>query len=109
MTGVDDKTGELAVFVRFRAVAGREAEVAALIRKVLSPSRAEAGNVSIHAFRSIRDEREFYIHSLWRDEAAFDLHAELPHTLRFIHAVAPLLDHELRVARTRLMACGQGE
>lgn len=34
------------------------------------------------------------------DEAAFDLHGRLPHTVRFVERVAPLLDHALDVTRT---------
>jgi quinol monooxygenase YgiN len=33
----------------------------------------------------------------WQDMAAFDRHVELPHTVRFVEAVEPLLDHPLKV------------
>ena len=36
------------------------------------------------AFRSNREPRLFYIHSRWKDEAAFDHHGGLPHTKRFV-------------------------
>jgi quinol monooxygenase YgiN len=55
---------------------------------------------SIHAFRSLRDARLFYIHSRWEDERAFERHATLPHTRRFIERVETLVDHPLDVART---------
>ena len=45
----------------------------------------------------------FYIHSRWTDEAAFDLHAQLPHTVRFIERVGPLIDHPLDVTRAELI------
>jgi quinol monooxygenase YgiN len=48
------------------------------------------------AFQSVRDPDEFYIHSRWQDTAAFELHAELPHTLRFVQTVEPLLDHPFK-------------
>ena len=67
-------------------------------------SRAESGCLSIHAFRSTRDPRLFYIHSRWRDETAFDHHAELPHTKRFIERIQTLIDHPLDVTRTHLIA-----
>jgi quinol monooxygenase YgiN len=68
---------------------------------VLAPSREEPGCLSIHAFRSTRDPRLFYIHSRWRDAAAFEDHASLPHTLRFVERVEPLIDHPLDVTRAR--------
>ena len=70
---------------------------------VLAPSREEPGCLSIHAFRSIRDPPLFYIHSRWTDEEAFDIHASLPHTVRFIERVEPLIDHPLDVTRAELI------
>lgn len=90
---------ELFIFARFRARAGNEATVADALRDVLAPSREETGCLSIHAFRSIRDPQLFYIHSRWKDEAAFDHHAGLPHTRRFIERVEALIDHALDITR----------
>ena len=91
---------ELFIFARFHARAGQEAEVADTLRDVVGLTREEAGCLSIHAFRSTGDARLFYIHSRWRDETAFDEHGGLPHTMRFVERVTPLLDHALDVART---------
>jgi quinol monooxygenase YgiN len=90
---------ELFIFARFHASPGNEAAVEEALREVVSPSRAEPGCVSIEAFRSVRDHRLFYIHSRWRDEAAFETHASLPHTSRFIARVERLIDHPLDVTR----------
>lgn len=91
---------DLFIFARFHARPGNEELVAAAVRAVVGPTRAEPGCLGIHAFRSLRDPRLFYIHSRWRDEAAFELHAELPHTVQFIRRVEPLIDHPLDVVRT---------
>lgn len=90
----------LYIFTRFHARVGCEPDVERALTNVLEPSRAEAGCLAIHAFRSIRDDRLFYIHSTWQDEAAFDRHAELPHTLRFVDEVTPLIDHPVQAIRT---------
>jgi len=66
---------------------------------VVPASRAEAGCLHIHAFRSIRDPQVFYIHSHWKDEAAFETHAAMPHTVRFIERVEPLIDHPVEAQR----------
>ena len=89
----------LFIFARFHARPGREGAVAEALFDVLAPSREEPGCLSIHAFRSTRDPRLFYIHSRWKDEAAFEHHAALPHTLRFVERVEPLIDHPLDVTR----------
>ncbi len=93
----------LYIFTRFHAVAGNEGAVAEALADVVGPSREEAGCLSINAFRSIRDPQLFYIHSRWTNEAAFDNHAKLPHTLRFIERVEPLLDHPLDVTRAAVI------
>ena len=90
---------ELFIFARFHARAGDEGGLAAALRDVLAPTREEPGCLGIHAFRSSRDARLFYIHSRWKDEAAFDRHAALPHTVRFVERVTPLIDHPLDVTR----------
>jgi quinol monooxygenase YgiN len=92
---------ELFIFGRFQARPGDERAVEEALREVVGPSRQEAGCLSIQAFRSTRDPRLFYIHSRWVDEAAFDHHATLPHTVRFIERVQALIDHPLDVTRAR--------
>jgi quinol monooxygenase YgiN len=102
-SGAKDQTAELFIFARFHARAGAQAAVEEALRDVLGPSRDESGCLSINLFRSPTDPRLFYIHSRWTNEAAFDLHASLPHTERFTDRIAPLIDHELEVKRTTLI------
>ena len=94
---------DLVIFARFHARPGSEQAVAEALLDVLAPTRQEPGCLSIHAFRSTRDPRLFHIHSRWKDEAAFDAHAELPHTVRFITRVTPLIDHPLDITRSALI------
>ncbi len=96
---------ELVIFARFHARAGEEAAVEAAIREVIVPTSTEAGCIAINSYRSIRDERLFFIHSRWVDEAAFERHAGQPHTRRFIACVTELIDHDLDVQRTHLIDC----
>jgi quinol monooxygenase YgiN len=91
---------ELFMFARFHARPGHEDAVAEALRDVLAPTREEPGCLNIQAFRSIHDPRLFHVHSRWKDEAAFDFHAGLPHTLRFVERVEPLIGHPLDVTRT---------
>jgi quinol monooxygenase YgiN len=84
---------EVFIFARLRARPGVRSELQQAMFEVQGPTRAEPGCLSYGAFQSLRDGDEFYIHSRWRDRAAFDRHALLPHTVRFIAALEPLLDH----------------
>ena len=88
------------VFVRLHAREGEEASVEEALRDVTGPSRKEPGCLTFHTFRSMRDTRLFYIHSRWVDEVAFQAHAELPHTVRFLKRVDALLDQPRDVTRT---------
>jgi quinol monooxygenase YgiN len=94
---------ELFIFARFHAGPGQETGVDTALRKVIAPTRQEPGCLSIHAFRSIRDARLFYIHSRWVDEAAFDNHVGQPHTMQFVEEVQPGIDHELDTTRANLI------
>jgi quinol monooxygenase YgiN len=94
---------ELFIFARFHACPGNESAVAEALIDVVTPSRREPGCLSIHAFRSIRDPQLFYIHSRWTSEEAFEIHAGLPHTVRFIERVGPLIDHPLDVTRAEII------
>ena len=90
---------QLDTIVRFHARQGQEENIVAAMRAAAADVRAEPGCLGIEYFRSSRDPLLFYIHSRWLDEAAFELHANLPHTLRFLEQVEPAIDHELQVAR----------
>lgn len=88
------------IFARFHAHEGKDRELEQALRDNLEPTRAEPGCKYIDLFRSLRDPRLFFIHSRFADEKAFDLHAELPHTVRMIERVTPLIDHPFDATRS---------
>ncbi len=94
--------------VQFEPKPGREREFRDELLEVVEPSRAEAGCVALHVFESLRDPLRFAIHSEWVNEAAFEYHAQLPHTLRFLRAAEELLTQDVRGLRTRQIGGGAG-
>ncbi len=94
----------LCIVARFHARAGNEDAIAEALREVTPFTRKEPDCLSVDVFRSIRDPRLFYVYSRWSDDAAFERHAGLPHTVRLIELVEPLIDHPLDVARTEKIA-----
>ncbi len=98
----------LHVFVRFEPRPGKEMEFRAELLRVIEPTRAEIGCVGIHVFESVREPFVFAIHSEWADEAAFELHAQLPHTVRFVGAAKELLTHPVLGLRSRQIGGGPG-
>jgi len=87
--------------VRFEPQPGKEREFREELRRVVEPTRAEAGCLNIHIFESLREPFVFAIHSEWADEAAFETHARLPHTVRFLTAAKALLTHPVEGLRVR--------
>jgi quinol monooxygenase YgiN len=72
------------IFARFHARAGQKNAVEQALCGVADPSRREPSCVGFHVFRSTRELRPYYIHSRWWDEAVFDTHAGVAHTVRFL-------------------------
>ena len=91
---------ELTLIARFRAREGQEAALAGLLREQVGPVRNEPGCIEIDAYGSLRDPKLFFIHSRWKDEAAFEMHAQLPRTLRFVERAETLIDHPFDANRT---------
>ncbi|HKX17894.1 MAG TPA: putative quinol monooxygenase [bacterium] len=76
--------------------------------RVAGPTRAEAGCLRYEAVESIREPRAFAIHSEWVDEAAFEAHSRMPHTVRFVAAAERLLGRPVEGLRGREIAGGSG-
>jgi len=95
-------------FVRFEPQPGKAMAFREELLRVADASRAEIGCVALHVFESLREPCLFAIHSEWADEAAFESHAQLPHTRRFVAAAEKLLTHPVQALRTREIAGGAG-
>lgn len=95
--------------VRFEPLPGKEAAFRDEVLRVNAPSRAEPGCVRIDVFETLREPHVFAIHSEWVDEASFELHATLSHTMRFLEAVEPLLTQPVQGLRLRHIGGGAGQ
>ncbi len=94
--------------VQFAPLPGKAAEFRDELLRVNEPSRGEIGCLSIDIFESLREPFVFAIHSEWADEASFELHVTLPHTLRFLAAAEELLPHPVQGLRLRHIGGGAG-
>lgn len=72
--------------------------------RVTEASRQEPGCLRMEIFESITEPHTFSIHSEWIDEGAFELHATLPHTVRFLSAAEKLLRHPVKGFRLRRLS-----
>lgn len=89
----------LTVFAKFHVAQGHAESAADALQEVATRTRREAGCLGIETYRSTRDPCLFHIHSRWMDEAAFDRHAALDHTLVFIRAMKALVDQPIEISR----------
>ena len=87
--------------VSFEPLPGKETEFREELLRVVEPTRAEKSCLGIQVFESLRKPFVFAIHSEWVDEAAFELHAQLPHTVRFLRAAETLLTGAVQGLRAR--------
>jgi quinol monooxygenase YgiN len=70
---------EVAVVVRYQAMAGKGDEVAALLARHIAATRAEPGNLDFVALRSSWDLDAFVLYERYTGQAAFEAHTASPH------------------------------
>ena len=85
----------------FSLLAGCEAALREALQSVAEPTKLEPGLPRLSGFQlSAGSRRVLCTFSWWRDMSAFELHASLPHTTKFISSVEPLIDHPFSVSLT---------
>jgi quinol monooxygenase YgiN len=70
---------EVAIVVRYQAMAGQGDEVAALLAAHAAATRAEPGNLEFVALRSTGDPDAFVLYERYTGQAAFEAHTASPH------------------------------
>ena len=91
---------ELDVFARFHAAPGQEDRMARVLREQARAVRLEPGCLYIQPCRSKREPGRFFLFSRWTDEPAFQVHADLETTNRFISTMEELSDQPVDVHRS---------
>jgi quinol monooxygenase YgiN len=91
---------ELDVFARFHAAPGQEERMADVLRVQARAVRLEPGCLYIQPCRSKREPAQFFLFSRWTDEPAFQVHADLDTTHRFISTMEQLSDQPVDVHRS---------
>lgn len=94
--GSPSREGALVSYVivaTYRAEKGQGDGVAAHLRAMRNPTRAEAGCLSYDVYASREDDRTFVLVEVYRDEESFQAHASAPYFDEHIrHGAWPLLE-----------------
>jgi quinol monooxygenase YgiN len=61
----------------------RLAELDAVCKSFIVPTRAESGCVQYHFHKSVDDPLHFVFYETWRDRQVFEAHLETPHLKNF--------------------------
>jgi quinol monooxygenase YgiN len=98
-------TRMLFIFARFHVRVDAREAMADLLRRQIAFVPTEPGCLEMGAYRSTRDPSLFIIHSRWRDEDAFNVHAIHPNTDAFLAQAEAMVDQAIEISRT-LPVCG---
>jgi quinol monooxygenase YgiN len=84
---------QLQVIARHTMTAGKEAEVLALLPKLVAAARTEPGNVSFTAYRQLDDPRTYVVLERYASQEAFAEHRETDHIQDLVLGqIVPRLD-----------------
>ena len=78
---------------------GKAAELETLIRGMVAPCRAEAGNLRWDIWQDRDDPARFVLDELYKDDAAVAAHRATPHFLAYAAKVGELADRTPIVSR----------
>jgi len=89
---------EFVVIAQYRARDGEADRVAEALRQMVSPTRAEPGNLDYQVFRDPKDHSLFVLCERYADEAAFAAHRAAPHFATWLAGVVlPALESRVRL------------
>lgn len=89
---------EFVVIAQYRVRQGEVDRVAAALREMVAPTKAEPGNRDYQAFRDPKDPSLFVLFERYADEEAFDAHRATPHFATYLAGIVlPALDDRVRL------------
>lgn len=85
------------VAAQYYAKEGKQEEIAAILRKMIPISRAEAGCALYTVNRSTDDPRKFLLYEQYRDREGYEAHmATEPFKQNILGKVVPMLESRVR-------------
>jgi quinol monooxygenase YgiN len=94
----EEERVEFVVIAQYRVRSGEEDKVAAALRHMVAPTRAEPGNLDYQIFRDPADPALFVLFERYADAAAFEEHKASEHFATWLAGqVLPSLDNRVRL------------
>ncbi|WP_233545678.1 putative quinol monooxygenase [Parabacteroides sp. AM08-6] len=76
---------------------GQEAAFIEVAKPLIDATRQETGNISYNLYQSPSDPKSFIFYEEYKDDAAFDFHANSEHFKTFAAAIPDMLAAELNI------------
>jgi autoinducer 2-degrading protein len=97
MGRIEKESCMFVVAAQYYAQAGKDDEVAAVLREMTTISRAEPGCAFYAVNRSLDDPRKFLLYEQYRDRAGYEAHmATEPFRQKILGTVIPMLETRVR-------------
>ncbi len=94
----------LVVIATMKAKAGKEPELAKLLKGFIAPTRKESGCIQYDLHVDLNDPGTFTFYERWTDEAALNAHLQTPHMTSGFAAMGPLTAGPASIAKYRLVS-----
>ena len=89
----------LTLIARMRAKPGQETRLLVELRRLLAPTRAEAGCIAYDLHQSQSDPALFMFYEIWNCQADLDAHFQTPHLKALAKIIPEMLEGEMDLAK----------
>ena len=97
----------LTVVAKFKAKAGKEAELRETLLSLVKPTHAEEGCVNYDLHQSTQDPRVFIFHENWTSEGLLDRHLGSDHLMKAAARAASLLEGPMEIHRLKKISAAK--
>lgn len=96
-TTIPAKKEKKTIVCRVSIKEGQEAAFTNVAKKLVEATRQEAGNISYNLYQSPFDPQSFIFYEEYKDDDAFDFHANSDHFKAFAEAIPDMLAADLNI------------
>lgn len=91
-------TTKISIVATFVPKSGKEREVEAILRGMVSPTRGELGCIRYDLYRNEAERVSFVLFEIYKDQSALQFHRDSAHYKTYRANIADLLNEAIQVA-----------